>query len=75
MVDVVEAEGPSYINDDLSTTIDSRITSNFAWLEVNRDPVLNWIEDSLKENGSPSLTSSITTILVSAMALLLFRLY
>ncbi|XP_043653070.1 aminopeptidase N [Drosophila teissieri] len=74
LVAVVKAEGPSYVNDDLSDTIDSRITSNFAWLEVNRDPVLNWIEDSLKENGSPSLTASISMILVSAMALLLFRL-
>ncbi|EDV49977.1 aminopeptidase N [Drosophila erecta] len=74
LVDVVKAEGPSYVHDDLSSGIESRIATNFAWLAVNRDPVFNWIEASIRENGSPSLTSSITMILVSAMALLLFRL-
>ncbi|XP_017007594.2 aminopeptidase N [Drosophila takahashii] len=75
LVAVVQADGPTYLNDDLSTTIDSRITANFAWLDVHRDPVLNWIADSFRENGSPTLTASISTILVSAMALLLFWLF
>jgi len=75
LVDVVKASGPQYLNDDLSSTIDSRITANFAWLDVNRDPLLNWIADTFSENSGPTVTSSISTILVSAMALLLYRLF
>ncbi|XP_017058642.1 aminopeptidase N [Drosophila ficusphila] len=75
LVDTVKASGGDYLNDDLSTTIDSRIQANFDWLDVNRDPLLGWIEESFAEGGSRSLGSSFATILISAMALLLFRLF
>ncbi|XP_052835062.1 aminopeptidase N [Drosophila gunungcola] len=75
LVEVVNSTAPEYLADSLSTVIDSRIEANFVWLNTNRDPVLNWIADSFRENSSPTLTSSFFTIVSSALALLLFKLF
>ncbi|KAH8382805.1 hypothetical protein KR009_005335, partial [Drosophila setifemur] len=71
LVAEIQSKENAYLEDNLSTTIDSRIESNFAWLNVHRNPIINWVGEHLSENGSLGLTSSFTTILISAMALIL----
>lgn len=56
---------------NLESVVASRIKANFDWLEVNRDPVMNWIAD-YRRSGSTSLSASVATITV-AVAMVVMR--
>ncbi|XP_017141907.2 aminopeptidase N [Drosophila miranda] len=77
LVEDVKTNGPEYVDDDLSTVVDSRVNANLDWLAVHRDPLISWLAayNTVKDNGSPALTTSLATILASALTLLLWQLF
>ncbi|XP_030370839.1 aminopeptidase N [Scaptodrosophila lebanonensis] len=79
---VETVSGSELVNADLDTRVEAAINANFEWLNLHRDPLLNWIIDYQKEeegnngggDGSGALTASITTI-VCALMLALNKLF
>ncbi|BFF91422.1 aminopeptidase N [Drosophila madeirensis] len=75
LVEDVKTNGPEYVNEDLSTTVDTRVKANLDWLAIHRDPLITWLSAyHTKDNGSPALTTSLATILATTLTLLLWQL-
>lgn len=71
LVTEVTTQGPSYVNDNLNTTVNSNLQSNFDWLNTHRDPVINWISAYRStSNSAPALGVSLLTLL-AAIAMIL----
>ncbi|KAH8335665.1 hypothetical protein KR074_008769, partial [Drosophila pseudoananassae] len=73
LVEDIKVKGPEYLENDLSTVIESRIQTNYEWLSANRDPIINWAADYVydESSSSASFVSSLAIVFVSALFALL----
>lgn len=72
LVDTVRTNGAEYLADNTETAVQANIKTNFDWLDVHRDPVINWLV-AYRTNGSSSLSASTFAILAMFVTLLLCR--
>ncbi|ALC45617.1 CG31343 [Drosophila busckii] len=61
------------VKDDLSDVVAANMQSNFNWLDVHREPVVNWLV-AYRGNGSVALSASLFTMLSALCVLLLNKL-
>lgn len=62
------------LTDDVKATVQSRINANYAWLDKNRGPIIQWISKYNIRSGSSTITVSIVTLCLG-LALTISRLF
>ncbi|EDV93344.1 aminopeptidase N [Drosophila grimshawi] len=71
LVATINGNGIEHVNDDIDTAVNRNIQANFDWLNVHRDPVINWL--IAYRSGTAPLSASIFATLTALITLFLCK--
>ncbi|XP_017873367.1 PREDICTED: aminopeptidase N [Drosophila arizonae] len=69
LVAKIKANGAGYLKDNTETSVQNAMKSNFDWLDVHRQPIMDWLA-VYRRNGSSSLSASLFVVLAALVSLL-----